>query len=309
MRLAFAITQSSVVSLVASAHDLLQHCIASRTEDDHIYAVSCDDKSSLDHRFGFIDQPDEGMDLQPDWVFVPALNIPEAGLPAHSRELSCWLRRVSDKGANVVAVGTGTFIVAEAGLFRSGKAVTHSQFTSQFEHSYPDLELIQKPTWIKDGSVLCSGELPWQEAVLAMIANCWGDDIAKDCAETYALQWNHDIYKPCSEAMIDGSISLAQRWLSEHYAEEHVILRCIERLNMHRRTFNRRFKTETGMAPLDYVLLLRVKTSQFLLATTRHSVEEIGRQVGYSDTGAFYRIFRRYTGVSPGQFRRSKVFT
>ena len=142
---------------------------------------------------------------------------------------------------------------------------------------------------MEEGAVICSGDLPWQELVLAEIARRWGDATARDVAETYALQWNHLLHHPDGSGGIDASMAQARAWLAEHYTEDNLIPRCIQ---------------ESGMTPKEYVHRLRVQASQSLLASTRRSIEDIGGHVGYTDMGAFYRLFRRHTGVSPGQFRR-----
>lgn len=308
MQVALALAPGSVMSLVAGVHDLLQHCMryhSPSSRRDFLYAVLAEGDTEFRGRFSFIEQHVPARSPWPDWVFVPALVVDETWCMESHRALADWLSCAASRGARVVGVGTGAFLMAQAGLFQQGRAVTHSQYSALFRHKFPKLELVVEPAWLETGNVICSGDLPWQELVLAELARHWGDAAAREAAETYALQWNHLVHSPDSGSVADSSIIQARRWLAEHYAEDNLIARCIERLGLCRRTFNRRFKQETGMSPRDYVQLLRIQASQSLLASTRHSVEDIGCQVGYSDMGAFYRLFRRYTGVSPGQFRRS----
>lgn len=311
MQIAFALTPQSIVSLVASAHDLVQHCIRfhprpTSTQPDVVYAVTSDDSELCHRRFSFIDFIDRERCPQPDWILVPALAIAGRWCAKDYRQLVAWLRTAARRGAHIVGVGTGTFLLAEAGLFQRHRAVTYSTYRSRFRQCFPELELVVDMGWLEDDRVICSGDLPWQELLLAEIARHWGDAAARDAARTYALQWNH-VIRPTTGQVFDASIALAQHWLAEHHAEENLIARCVERLGLGRRTFNRRFKQETGMSPTEYVQLIRIQGSQRLLSNTRLSVEDISRDVGYSDIGAFYRLFRRYTGISPGQFRRSRA--
>tara|TARA_R110002110_G_scaffold153886_1_gene347490 strand:+ start:39052 stop:39996 length:945 start_codon:yes stop_codon:yes gene_type:complete len=308
MRAAILLTPGSVVSLVAAVHDLLLHCmthhIKEGAEVDLLYGVSARDSALLQDRFSFIRQYDVANAPRPDWLFVPALMVDDSWEPCRHGRLASWLRDEAASGTRIVGVGTGAFLLAEAGLFPGGKAVTHSRYAALFQRNFPALQVVAEPGWVEEGAVICSGDLPWQELVLAEIARRWGDATARDVAETYALQWNHLLHHPDGSGGIDASMAQARAWLAEHYTEDNLIPRCIQHFGLCRRTFNRRFKQESGMTPKEYVHRLRVQASQSLLASTRRSIEDIGGHVGYTDMGAFYRLFRRHTGVSPGQFRR-----
>ncbi len=69
------------------------------------------------------------------------------------------------------------------------------------------------------------------------------------------------------------------------------------------RTFLRRFKSATGMKPIEYVQHLRVGKAREMLEFTRRPVDQIAWSVGYEDPAAFRRIFARIVGLSPGDYR------
>jgi transcriptional regulator GlxA family with amidase domain len=71
-----------------------------------------------------------------------------------------------------------------------------------------------------------------------------------------------------------------------------------------KRTFDRRFKAATGYSPLAYVQALRIEEAKQMLETGSALVDAIGREVGYEDASSFSRLFRRLTGISPGDYRR-----
>jgi AraC-like DNA-binding protein len=49
---------------------------------------------------------------------------------------------------------------------------------------------------------------------------------------------------------------------------------------------------------------LHIEEAKQLLETTTQAVESIGRDVGYEDVASFRRLFRRLTGMTPGEYRR-----
>ncbi|MDF2671088.1 MAG: transcriptional regulator, AraC family [Paenibacillus sp.] len=64
------------------------------------------------------------------------------------------------------------------------------------------------------------------------------------------------------------------------------------------------FKKYAGITILSYVHQLRIQQAKHLLLHTSRSVQEIGESLGYSDPFYFSRLFKKYEGSSPMQFRQ-----
>lgn len=65
------------------------------------------------------------------------------------------------------------------------------------------------------------------------------------------------------------------------------------------------FRTEVGMSVITYINRERVKEARFLMETTTLPVQEVGNHVGIPDAGFFTRIFKKYEGLTPTEYRRS----
>jgi len=74
-------------------------------------------------------------------------------------------------------------------------------------------------------------------------------------------------------------------------------------INLSPSRFSRMFKAQTGISPMQYVKLFRLKRARELLETTWMSVKEVMFKVGISDPSHFVRDFRRMYGMPPGQHR------
>ena len=69
------------------------------------------------------------------------------------------------------------------------------------------------------------------------------------------------------------------------------------------RTLLRNFVSTTGYTPMEYIQQVRIQKSRELLETTTRRIEQIALQVGYEDSGAFRKLFKKFTGLSPKEFR------
>lgn len=67
--------------------------------------------------------------------------------------------------------------------------------------------------------------------------------------------------------------------------------------------FNHLFKKEMGISPLNYYIKIRMETAKSLLIYTDMKIGRIAEHVGYDDLLYFSKAFKKYTGVSPTEFR------
>lgn len=70
------------------------------------------------------------------------------------------------------------------------------------------------------------------------------------------------------------------------------------------RSLKRRFKAATGSTLIGYVQNLRIEEGKRLLESTDAASDDIAPAVGYENPAFFRRLFKRSTGLTPGQYRR-----
>lgn len=66
----------------------------------------------------------------------------------------------------------------------------------------------------------------------------------------------------------------------------------------------RPFRAATGYSPKDYLQSLRVEEAKQLLEMDECKIDAVAEAVGYSDSRAFRRLFRKMTGLTPAEYRR-----
>ncbi|MEU8352736.1 helix-turn-helix domain-containing protein, partial [Streptomyces sp. NPDC048845] len=102
-----------------------------------------------------------------------------------------------------------------------------------------------------------------------------------------------------------GSDPLAEvvAWALEHLHEQFDVETLAARAYMSRRTFDRRFRSLTGSAPLQWLITQRVLQAQRLLETSDYSVDEVAGRCGFRSPVALRGHFRRQLGSSPAAYR------
>ncbi|MDU0201127.1 helix-turn-helix domain-containing protein [Paenibacillus sp. MAH-36] len=94
-------------------------------------------------------------------------------------------------------------------------------------------------------------------------------------------------------------------YVETHYADPELSLTSLsEQFQLHASQISRAFKEEFGEKFVDYLVKIRMEQAQHLLQISRYSVQEIGVQVGYTHAISFIRAFKKYTGVTPGDYRK-----
>ena len=96
----------------------------------------------------------------------------------------------------------------------------------------------------------------------------------------------------------------ALRIIHNHYDSHLQVNEIAKELNLSRSYLYKLFKEQTGYALKDYILKVKLEKSQQLLANPRFSITEIASMVGFTDSLAFSKRFKKQYGQSPSQYRR-----
>jgi transcriptional regulator GlxA family with amidase domain len=135
-----------------------------------------------------------------------------------------------------------------------------------------------------------------------------GRELAKQVARALVVEMprsNQSGYAvlPLSRPHEDDRIREVEEYIAENYANNICIDRLAERANMSPRTFIRRFKAATGCLPCNYLQRQRVAIARVMLECPSPSVQAVSNRVGYEDLAFFRKVFKRETGLTPGEYR------
>jgi transcriptional regulator GlxA family with amidase domain len=249
-----------------------------------------------------------------DIVFVPnpVVLTPEE-LHALDRRIIAWIAKMHEKGALICSACGGSLVLAAAGLLSGREATTHWSHVPVFRQEFPDVRLHEDRILVQAGdghNIVCSGGASsWQDLALLLIARYGGGEEAIRISRFFLYQWHRDGQLPYASMAVnvvhgDAVVLKCQTWLAENYERADVVAEVVRVSGLPKRTFDRRFKAATGYSPLAYVQALRIEEAKQMLETGSDPVDAVGREVGYEDAASFRRLFRRMTGISPGDYRR-----
>jgi AraC-like DNA-binding protein len=100
-------------------------------------------------------------------------------------------------------------------------------------------------------------------------------------------------------------IRRARNLLSSEYAHPPSLPGLAQTLGISETQLKSGFKAMNGITVMQYCITKRVEAAKLLLKDNRHSISEIGDIVGYEDHSAFSRAFRRLTGCTPLEWRKT----
>lgn len=98
-------------------------------------------------------------------------------------------------------------------------------------------------------------------------------------------------------------IAKAIEWFELNYSSSVSISEIADFIGLNRKYFSKLFKESIGMSPQNFLINLRLNKACDLMKNSYLSIGEISRSVGYGDQLLFSRIFKKFKGVSPNQFR------
>jgi transcriptional regulator GlxA family with amidase domain len=221
------------------------------------------------------------------------------------------LRAAHGRGARIVSICTGSFVLAAAGLLDDRPAATHWAHAETFRILYPKVKLDPDVLFIDDGDILTSaGVAAGIDLCLHIIRRDHGTEVANRAARRCVVPpWREGGQAQYTEHPVPeiGATGTAptREWALERLAEPLTLRAMAGHARMSVRTFTRRFREETGASPARWLLQQRVDRARLLLETTDLGVDQVARQSGFGTAAALRQQFQLSIGVPPTAYRRT----
>ena len=227
--------------------------------------------------------------------------------PALLRALQAAHRR----GATIVGLCVGAFVLAEAGLLDGRPATTHWNFADAFARQYPKVRLQPEVLYVDDGDVLTSaGTAAGIDCCLHVLRMRYGAEAANRAARRMVVAPHRQggqaqyIQQPVPSACAHDRLAPLLEWLGRHLHQPHTLDALARRSLMSRRNFTRRFLESTGTTVGQWLQNQRLALAQRLLETTDRSVERVASDAGFGSAVSLRKHFVAAFQVSPTAYRQ-----
>ncbi|MFF5261747.1 GlxA family transcriptional regulator [Actinomadura viridis] len=228
-------------------------------------------------------------------------------------EVLTAVRQAHERGARIVGLCTGAFVLAAAGVLDGRTATTHWKHAVRLARRHPRTRVHSDVLYVDDGQVLTSaGMSAAVDLCLHIIRKDHGVRVARDVARHLVMPPHREggqaqyIVAPVPE--VNSSAAGIQRvieYLGEHLDQDLRVDDLAAVAYMSPRNFSRRFRQVTGTTPNRWILDQRLARARELLEETDESIEQVARLSGFGSPITMRQHFAQILHTSPSAYRRT----
>ncbi|WP_336997092.1 transcriptional regulator FtrA [Leclercia sp. M50] len=279
-------------------------------EEWYRFAVAGVDPGELRATGGFRLVVDGGLELlsEAGTIIVPGWRGADVPVPAALCE---QLVAAHQRGARILSICSGVFVLAAAGLLDNRQATTHWRYTDLLQQRYPAIQVTPDVLYIDNGDVLTSaGSAAGIDLCLHLVRRDYGSVAANRVARRLVVSPHRDggqaqfIQQAVPVAYEGHRLGALFDYLHARLAEPHTVESLAKFVGMSPRTFLRRFTATTGKTPAQWLLHARLSRSQDLLENSQLSIERIAEEVGFGSVATMRHHFKNQLSTTPAAYRR-----
>jgi AraC family transcriptional regulator, transcriptional activator FtrA len=221
------------------------------------------------------------------------------------------LRAAHTRGARIVSLCTGAFVLAKAGLLDGLTATTHWQLTDRLAGDFPAVEVRPNVLYVDNGQVLASaGAAAALDLCLHVVRLDHGVAAAAQLARRIVVS----PHRPGSQAQFveapvvdpgQGGLAKLLHWALEHLDQPLDLADLAAHAAMSQRTLARRFAEQLGTTPGHWLRAQRLDRARQLLETTDDTLEVVAARSGLGSSDNLRKAFRAEMDLTPAEYRRS----
>jgi transcriptional regulator GlxA family with amidase domain len=221
------------------------------------------------------------------------------------------LRATVDRGARVLSVCNGAFVLGAAGLLDGRHCTTHWRHAPALAQQHPSAIVNPDVLYVDEDPVITSaGTAAGIDACLHLVRKEQGSRVANGIARRMVIPPHREggqaqyVDRPVAVPACD-TLGEVISWMQRHLGEPVTVRQLATRARMSERTFARRFVQETGTTPLRWLTGQRILLAQELLEETTETVDVIADRAGFGNAATLRHHFRAWRGTTPQAYRHA----
>lgn len=219
------------------------------------------------------------------------------------------VRDAAERGAWLLSVCSGSFVIAEAGVLDGRRATTHWKYADEMTAMFPQIDVDPDVLFVQDGRIITSaGTAAGLDACLHLLRQEIGAELTNRVARRMVVPPQRDggqaqyIDRPLPEAQTD-SLAPVTDWAIANLREDLTVEQLASRAHMSPRTFARRFKAEHGATPAAWLARQRIIQAQRLLERSDLGLDAIAMECGFGSAAVLRQNFSRVLATTPTAYR------
>jgi AraC family transcriptional activator FtrA len=244
---------------------------------------------------------DAGTIMIPGWMGID-VPVPKPIIAA--------LQKAHGRGARLLSICSGSFVLAATGLLDGRRATTHWRYAEALQNRYPRVRVDPDVLYIDEGQILTSaGSAAGLDLCLHLIRRDFGAEAANLVARRLVIPPHRDggqaqfLDRPVDRRE-RGPLSVVLERLQRRIHQPTSLGEMARWAAMSERTFIRRFRAATGMAPGDWMTRLRIDKAKELLERSSLTIEQVASRSGLGTAMTLRHHFRKRIGLSPAEYRK-----
>ncbi|MBD8612125.1 transcriptional regulator FtrA [Pseudomonas putida] len=228
-------------------------------------------------------------------------------LPPHA--LLDALRQAHERGARLLSICSGVFVLAAAGLLDGKRATTHWRYCDELARRFPAIVVDPAVLYVDSGQVITSaGSAAGIDACLHLVEQDFGAHVSNTVARRLVMAplraggQAQFIAAPVAQTP-RHDLAAVLEWARERLGETLTVPQMATKALMSERTFLRRFNDATGMTPKAWLLHERMARARSLLEASTLDTEQVAQRCGFASAESFRVAFRKTVGLAPSFYR------
>jgi AraC family transcriptional activator FtrA len=219
------------------------------------------------------------------------------------------VRAAHRRGARLLSICSGAFVLAAAGLLDGRRATTHWLHADRLAKRYPKVQVEPSVLYVESGRVFtAAGSAAGIDLCLHVVRQDYGADIANQVARRMVVaphrEGGQSQFVATAMPPVEGSLSPLMEWASARLDEPLTAEVMARKGRMSLRTLARRFGAQAGTTPHQWLTHQRVLAAQRLLETSDVSIDRVAELSGFVTAETLRHHFRQRVGTSPMAYRR-----